>query len=341
MRLQFSREELLASHSYARPYELAGRRMHGGFDAGGDYRSPRTLHRATAIAAWKDSLIAEGHPILKVPDALYSVPNCPSVEQQAYLLRHGVNRVFYNALTTMAEIETKAGRLCKMEAPDFSELVRDDISGKALGHLNAGLLEAHGMDEGGDPGTPEIGGHDRLWLVARDLLFPIDVEGTEPALEVETRMESGVLERAYEDIPIEFELSFRFFMTILLSEARADLFFDYCARLLRMPELFPAPAHDVRLAAEIIARIERDEEAHVGYLTVMFSELRAADWRYGDGAKIIDALLEEMTERQLRLEREAASARGDAVLQRVRSLAGSGRRIDAEEYLALDRRRAA
>lgn len=341
MQTRFDREELLSSHAYVRPYTVDGKRMHGGFDAQGHYRSPRTAVRHAAIAAWKAELIANGHPILEVPESLYSVPNCPSVDQQIYLLRNGVYRVFYDALTTMAEIETKAGRLCKMEAPDFAELVEGDLGDKALGHLNGGLLEAHGMDEGGDPDTPEIGGHDRLWLTARDMLFPLDVEAREAPLDVETRMESGVLERKHEDIPIEFELSLRFFMTILLSEARADLFFTYCATLLGHPEVFPTSAENVREAAEIIARIERDEEAHVGYLTVMFSELRAARWRTAEGARIIDSLLDEMTDRQLQLEREAAAARADAIAERVESLAATGHSVDLESYLARQDRLAA
>ena len=242
--------------------------------------------------------------------------------------------MFYDALTAMAEIETKAGRLCKVEAPDFRTLVRSEIANQALGHLNAGLLEAHGMDEGGDPAYPEIGGHDRLWLAARDLLFPFDVEREEEPLGAETRVESGMLERRYEDILVEFEFSLRFFMTVLLSEARADLFFAYCARLLQHPEVFRAPPADVRAAAQIIARIEQDEAAHVGYLTVMFSELRAADWGEVDGKRIIDGLLAEMTDRQLRLEQEAAYARSVVIAARVKALSAAGHRIDPDVYFA-------
>lgn len=334
VQLRFSRDELLSSHPYAQPYMIGDQRMHGGFDVEGHYRSPRTARRHDAIAAWKANLEACGHPITAVPPTLYSVPNTPSVNQQAYLLQSGINRVFYDALTAMAEIETKAGRLCKVEAPDFRGLIRSEITDQALGHLNAGLLEAHGMDEGGDPAHPEIGGHDRLWLAARDLLFPFDVEHEEEPLGADTRVESGMLERRFDKIPEAFEFSLRFFMTVLLSEARADLFFAYCARLLQYPEVFRVPAADVRAAAGIIARIEQDEAAHVGYLTVMFSELRAADWGAVDGKRIIDGLLTEMTNRQLRLEQEAAHARSAAITARVKALSAAGHRIDPDVYLA-------
>ena len=45
----------------------------------------------------------------------------------------------------------------------------------AIGHLDRGLLLAHGLDEGGEsadgPDGEAIGGHDVMWFVARDLAF--------------------------------------------------------------------------------------------------------------------------------------------------------------------------
>jgi hypothetical protein len=42
-RVVFTREELMAEHTYAKPQIEAGYRLHGGFDAKGNYISPRTL----------------------------------------------------------------------------------------------------------------------------------------------------------------------------------------------------------------------------------------------------------------------------------------------------------
>ena len=49
-------------------------------------------------------------------------------------------------------------------------MIVEDISEMAIGHLNEGLLVAHGLDEGGLP-DQGIGGHDEMWFVARDLAF--------------------------------------------------------------------------------------------------------------------------------------------------------------------------
>jgi len=39
-KLRYSRDELLSSHPYAKPHEEAGYKLHGGFDAEGQYISP-------------------------------------------------------------------------------------------------------------------------------------------------------------------------------------------------------------------------------------------------------------------------------------------------------------
>ena len=48
----YSFEELLDDGQYSEPLIANGVRCHGGFDAEGQYRSPRTRHRLPAIAAW-------------------------------------------------------------------------------------------------------------------------------------------------------------------------------------------------------------------------------------------------------------------------------------------------
>jgi len=58
-------------------------------------------------------------------------------------------------------------------APDFQNIVVEDISNTSLGHLNKGLLAAHGYDEGGQKALG-IGGHDDMWFAVRDALFGKD-----------------------------------------------------------------------------------------------------------------------------------------------------------------------
>jgi hypothetical protein len=60
--------------------------------------------------------------------------------------------------------------LAQAVAPDFQDIVVEDISNTCLGHLNKGMLAAHGWDEGGTK-AQGIGGHDDMWFALRDALF--------------------------------------------------------------------------------------------------------------------------------------------------------------------------
>ena len=53
-----TREEVMASHAYARPQVEAGYKLHGGFDAQGRYHSPRTRNRWPAVRASRVSACA-------------------------------------------------------------------------------------------------------------------------------------------------------------------------------------------------------------------------------------------------------------------------------------------
>ena len=88
-RTTFSREELLSSGAYEAPLIAGGVRCHGGFEADGRYRSPRTLHRMPAISAWQARLAREGAPLIEIPRALMP-PQYPNVAQSTLLLRNGV-----------------------------------------------------------------------------------------------------------------------------------------------------------------------------------------------------------------------------------------------------------
>ena len=59
-RLVYTRDELLDSGAYEAPLIAGDVRCHGGFEADGRYRSPRTIHRAPAVQAWQARLTQGG-----------------------------------------------------------------------------------------------------------------------------------------------------------------------------------------------------------------------------------------------------------------------------------------
>ena len=60
-KLIYSQEELEADNVYATPHIECGLKLHGGFNADGEYLSPRTKHRWTAINAWKNQPVSYTH----------------------------------------------------------------------------------------------------------------------------------------------------------------------------------------------------------------------------------------------------------------------------------------
>src|SRR6478736_2183358 len=155
-KLTYTRDEIMADADYAQPQIEAGYRLHGGFDSSGKYISPRTLNRWPAVEAWQAELLKRGP--------------YPTVDQQKFLLGHGFGETLWNSLTITGVIEARGAMLAQAVAPNFQDIVVEDISATCLGHLNKGLLVAHGFDEGGtkDKG---IGGHDDMWFAVRDALF--------------------------------------------------------------------------------------------------------------------------------------------------------------------------
>jgi hypothetical protein len=174
-RLRYTREELIADHPYARGHEARGYTLHGGFLADGAYQSPRTLTRWPAVRAWGAALEARGFPLIDASTSLLARGNYPTIPQQKFLLAEGFGRTLWNALTVTGVIEARGRALATLKAPDVSAIVYDDLAETATGHLNQGLLYAHGVDEGGDPAIPNgPGAHDLMWFAARDAVFGKD-----------------------------------------------------------------------------------------------------------------------------------------------------------------------
>lgn len=286
--LVFSTHELLREEVYARPHNVAGRHLHGGFLSDGSYCPPRSKGRNLAIAAWSDALRQCGGELFAADASLLTGPRMPNPEQQRLLLRSGIGAPFWNSLTITGKIEGRGRLLAEMQFPDLADLVVEDISAMAIGHLNKGLLVAHGLDEGGEP-EKGIGGHDVMWFVLRDLVFGegayADVEPPESI----ARPESG--RRWMPEIEQPYEGLLSFLMNLLLIEFRAEIGFAVTQDTLRTPDLFADRRDAAEEAAEIVERIRTDEEIHVRSLRLYLGELRQVTLRRVDGGSVPGAEL--------------------------------------------------
>lgn len=280
-RLTYSAAEILADHPYARPHDEAGYRLHGGFDAGGAYISPRTLNRWPAINAWSEALTSRGHDLVDSSQQLMVRGSFPNVAQQSFLLDLGLGQTLWDSLSVTGVVEARGKMLAEAIAPDFQAVVEDDIRETATGHLNKGLLRAHGLDEGGDASRGE-GGHDAMWFAVRDMLFG---KHAYPHAEVPAslaRPEMGKLT----PLPPEYERWILLLMNVLMIEVRAENFFNFCTTVMRDPRNFRDRRDVAMHAADLVDRIRQDEAPHVGYLTVVVSELRSFTFRLADGSRV-------------------------------------------------------
>jgi len=316
-KLRYSREELLSSHPYARPHTEAGYRLHGGFDADGQYVSPRTLVRWPAVRAWNEALEAHGGDLIDASGKLLEREGYPSFAQQKLLLQSGFGQTLWNSLTVTGIIEKRGQALCQLVAPDLQAIILEDIKDSACGHLNQGLLYAHGMDEGGDPDQPLFGAHDAMWFAARDLVFGKDAY---PIPVVPDSISRPVEDREMPQVPAPYEQLVKFLTNVLMIEIRAESFFALCCRIFRDPEVFQDRRANAELAARLVERIRADEAIHVGYLQTVLSELRAFTIKTVDGgqvkgAAIIDPIWAKMVEWHGATERELARTRTRAAIE--------------------------
>lgn len=283
MQLKYTKEELLSEHDYSKLHYIGEQRIHGGFSEDGSYVSPRTKIRPEAIENWSNALRAKGGDLLDADSSLLSGPRVPNYEQQCLLIRNGLGRVFWNGLTVTGKIEGRGRFLATTPFPDLQMLVVEDISEMAIGHLNKGLLIAHGIDEGGIP-EEGIGGHDVMWFIARDLAFGKDAFPDAEPPERIAREEGG--RRWMPAIAQPFEGFLSFLMNLLLIEFRAEIGFASSQRVFRTTELFPGREEQALAAADIIERIRTDELIHVESLRLYLGELRMLSLRTNEGGTI-------------------------------------------------------
>ncbi len=187
--------------------------------------------------------------------------------------------------------------LAQAVAPDFQDIVVEDVSDKAIGHLNKGLLAAHGHDEGGRK-AQGVGGHDDMWFAERDALFG---KNAYPIPEVPPSIGRPETERRMPQIPKEHEDWILLLMNVLMIEVKAESFFSFCQRIMRDPANFRDRRAAADHAAELVERIRTDEAIHVAYLATAISELRsltikAVGGKQVRGQEIIDPVWNQMIE---------------------------------------------
>jgi hypothetical protein len=285
--LSYTEGELFTDHPYASFHEAVGHRMHGGFDASGEYHSPRTLIRWPAVRAWQEALQKQGWPLIDASTKLLSQGNFPSFEQQKLLLQWGCGQTFWNSLTVTGVVEARGLALTQIVAPDFQSIIVEDISNTTVGHLGKGLLKTHGFDEGGVPGSGQ-GGHDTMWFAARDLVFGKDAY---PMPEVPLSLARPQEGRLLPSLPPQFEPVIILMMNVLMIEIRAEAFFSFCTKVLRDPALFSDRREAAEQAAMMVERIRTDEAIHVAYLQAAVSELRSFTLKTVDGGRVSGATL--------------------------------------------------
>ena len=278
----YSREQLFADHDYVRPQMEAGYRLHGGFDAQGSYRSPRTKVRWPAVKAWGQALEERGWPLIDATTRLLSRGAYPNFPQQKFLLDQGMGQTLWNSLTITGVIEARGAFIAQMECPDFQSIIAEDVSATCTGHLGKGLLTAHGFDEAGDPARGE-GGHDTMWFAVRDLLFG---KNAYPLPEEPGRLARPEAGRLMPQVPPEHEQLMLLLMNVLMIEVRAESAFRFYIELAREPALFRDRRADADHAAVLIERIREDERIHVAYLQAAVSELRSFTFKTPEGGSI-------------------------------------------------------
>jgi len=296
--LAYTPQELLSSGVYAEPLIAGGVRCHGGFDSDGRYRSPRTLHRAPAILAWKEQLArSSGDPdraLIDIPRS-FVPPQYPNVAQAKLLLRNGVRDPMVRALTIISIVEGFGAMIRDVAVPDLEADVVEPVAGTALAHLSGGLFEAHARDESG---YREEGGHKQMWEAARDAaLESPKIPGDVLMRLMGRRGARGKAEPMFPELGPRWERMIAMMSQVLVIEVFAESTFAWGIEVLSDPEV----SADPETAGRMVGYIQADENPHVEYLRTALSELRARTIRRVDGGSVSGAeVVDRMLHRILR-----------------------------------------
>jgi hypothetical protein len=276
LQLDWTAEEILADPAVAEPLIVRGVTCHGGYDADGVYRSPRTRFRSAAIEAWQQHhRETTGTDVLDAP--VDSFPgHYPNLDQARFLLANKVTDPIVGLLTRIGTVEGYGGAIRELIPSNVQQHFVDDVRGTATAHLASGLLEAHARDESG---YQDEAGHDRMWYAVRDIAFedPLDARTDS---EMRARIDAAAASvpapsafgtRQYDGVDPQFETLIAFMTRILFIEIRAFHAFAWAEALLSDTDLVAGDGD----AAKLVSYIRQDEAPHVDYLRTSLSEMRA------------------------------------------------------------------
>lgn len=315
--IDWTEEELLASEHFEEPLVAGGVRCHGGFDADGNYVSPRTKNRWPAIDAWKEQRAQQfDTDLLDIPLERWP-ENYPNVPQAKYLLSEGVRGPIISTLTRIGTVEGFGSMIRYSVIPDLQQRFDEDVRGTAMWHLDKGLYEAHARDEAGFEAE---GGHKQMWFAARDVAFenPVTEDATAVMLErmgfaqsgggmdIQKMIREAMANRLLpDDIPFELEAIIERMARLLLIEISAYHVFAWAEDVLSDPDLTAGEGE----AARIVSYIRQDEAPHVEYLKTTLSEMRDRTWigtsgKKRKGAEMIGPVWERAIDESLGIRRE-------------------------------------
>jgi len=296
--LNFSTEEILANVPIREPLIVKGVKCHGGFDADGHYRSPRTAFRVPAIKAWQEQHVAtSGTPLFEIPADTIS-PQMPNVAQVKFLLRSGVREPMVRWLSEIAIVEGFGAMIRELPVPPLAGFIREDTAGTTLAHLAKGLFEAHARDEAG---WTEEGGHRQMWDAARDAALSNPAISPEIYTSLIARRGAGQPAALFPELGEPVERLIRFMVNVLAIEVFATSTFAWAEEILSDPEVSDAPID----AANLVRFIRADESPHVEYLRTALSEIQARtiltlDGKPVSGRKVVNDLAERGIRMMLR-----------------------------------------
>jgi hypothetical protein len=322
LQLEWSEAELLATHPVTEPLYAGGVKCHGGFDANGDYVSPRTLNRWPAIENWQAQRAADfGTELLNI-DLDAWPENYPNVAQAKYLLQEGVRDPIISTLTRIGTVEGFGAMIRYSNIPKMQALFDEDIAGTAMTHLNRGLYEAHARDEAG---YGDEGGHKQMWFASRDVAFenPITEDQTQVMLErmgISQPGSGGAPDpelvrktlmgmRMFDDVDFDLEMLIARMASLLLIEISAFHVFAWAEEVLSDTDLVAGE----QTAAKLVSYIRSDEAPHVAYLKTVLSEMRDRTFvgesgKKYEGTKIVGDLWERAKGESLGARREQTLA---------------------------------
>ncbi len=288
-RLVYTTDEILQNGTYSEPLIANGVRCHGGFDEGGQYRSPRAFHRNPAIRAWQARLRIDGNSLIELAPELMP-PQYPNAAQAKLLLESGVREPIVRALTIISIVEGFGAIIRDVKVPDLAALIREPIDGTALAHLRGALFEAHARDESG---YRDEGGHKQMWEAARDLALETPkIPGDVLMRLMGRRRKRGDERRPFEQIDETLERMLATMAQVLVVEVFANGTFAWGEEILSDPSVSAAPEE----AGAMVRYIRSDENPHVEYLRTALSEVRArtivtVDGKSIPGREVVDGLL--------------------------------------------------